>query len=404
MQLDNLFMNNQQYLYLANLYLGIKSAQSFSGVNTIWKKIKEDENPYKITRKFLIDFLQSMPSFTIHQRVFKNFKRFKYITQYLNVNFELDLIDVHQYKQYNHNYKYILILIELFSRKVYAAPLKSKSSNHLIKALDLLIQSNNLKIETLYLDKAGEQTGHAFKSYASKLNIRLYYSHQKHHAAHAERAIMTIKMMIFRYFTQNNTLNYISNLDQFILNYNSRFHSSIGVSPISVNEGNKHEIYLYSNRKYFGEAYLKALKQYKLLLKQKKKKKTHYSPSHNFKIGDRVKILNYQSPFSKIYSGSFSTEDFFIYQIIEGDVDRFLVRDKNFHKIGGYLYFQELKKTNPHLKYYIDPKHPQDKGHITLIADRRGQNGQNPSYLSSIQFENGKKIQIWISASDLHSY
>lgn len=396
-------MKNDVFLYLSEIYVGVKSPQSFSGVNAIWKRIQSEKNPFQITKNELVKFLQSFPSFTIHQRVYQNFKRDKFVIMHYNINFEMDLIDMTTYSNYNKNYNYILMLTELLSRKLYTAPLKSKTSLEIVNSLEIILSKNNLQIKILYLDKAMEFQSEIFLSFAKKNKIRLYYSHQRHHATYVERLNQTFQRMIFRYFTQNQTLNYISNLHQFTENYNNRYHTSIGTTPASVNHSNSYQIYLYSNRKYFAEAYLKTLKEFELMRKSKKKKKPEYKPSHSLSIGDKVRLLNHATPFTKHYHGNFSTEIFTIYSIKKGVVDKFLVKDQNGFKIAGYLFLQELKKVNPHLKYYLDPIRPQDKGHIALILDRRYKAGKQ-YYLASIHFESGKKQEIWINASDLLSY
>ena len=47
-----------------------------------------------------------------------------------------DLIEYPQYKFNNRQYVYILVLIDCFSRKVYAAPMKEKSMQWSVKAFE----------------------------------------------------------------------------------------------------------------------------------------------------------------------------------------------------------------------------------------------------------------------------
>ena len=49
---------------------------------------------------------------------------------------QADLVDFSLLKSYNDNYKYILVVIDVFSKKAFTAHLKSKSSPDMIEAFE----------------------------------------------------------------------------------------------------------------------------------------------------------------------------------------------------------------------------------------------------------------------------
>lgn len=58
-----------------------------------------------------------------------------------------------------------------------------------------------------------------------------------------ERFNRTMRTRLARYMTENNTKRWIDYLPEFISNYNSSFHRSIGMAPRDVSFQNRHEVF-----------------------------------------------------------------------------------------------------------------------------------------------------------------
>ena len=56
---------------------------------------------------------------------------------------------------------------------------------------------------------------------------------------------------MYRYFTVNNTLNFVPVLQTFVKSYNRSYHRSIQMAPDQVTEANSRQVYanLYKNKK-----------------------------------------------------------------------------------------------------------------------------------------------------------
>ena len=65
-----------------------------------------------------------------------------------------------------------------------------------------------------------------------------------------ERFNRTLKQRMYRYFTTNNTLNFVPVLQSLVKGYNT-YHRSIKIAPCQVTEANSSEVYanLYKNKK-----------------------------------------------------------------------------------------------------------------------------------------------------------
>ena len=102
---------------LDRLYTDIRSVPSYSA------KINE--------------FLRKNHVHSVHRRIVKKtFPRRRIIARFPCDIWMGDLIEYPQYKFNNRQYVYILVLIDCFSRKVYAAPMKDKTMQWSVKAFE----------------------------------------------------------------------------------------------------------------------------------------------------------------------------------------------------------------------------------------------------------------------------
>ena len=109
---------------LEKLYIDVQSAPSFSA---------------KINA-----FLRSNHVHSVHRRITKKiFPRRKIIARFPFDIFMADLIEYPQYKYQNRQYVYILIVIDCFTKKVYAVPMKKKSMQWTADAFESIFKTMN---------------------------------------------------------------------------------------------------------------------------------------------------------------------------------------------------------------------------------------------------------------------
>ena len=80
-------------------------------------------------------FIQTKRSLSVHKRKLKNFKRRKWIVPGPYQTICADLIDYQQYFRINSGFKYILVVIDAFSRMAYTKALKSKTALEVAMAM-----------------------------------------------------------------------------------------------------------------------------------------------------------------------------------------------------------------------------------------------------------------------------
>ena len=101
-----------------------------------------DHHSFSKVSKNLKNWLYSQDVYTLHKSVRRQFPRQKTIVPGAKFQFQADLIDFSALKKYNTNYKCIFVKVDVFTKMAYAACLKSKTSDAIIKAFQSVPEKN----------------------------------------------------------------------------------------------------------------------------------------------------------------------------------------------------------------------------------------------------------------------
>ena len=121
--------------------------------------------------------MQSQDTYTLHKPVRKNFKCRKTIVPGANFQMQTDLIDFSLLKSYNDRYKFILVVIDVFSKKAFTAYLKSKSSSDMIQVFEQLMPEID-KFPKLQTDMGREFLNRPFQNWLKQHHIE-HFSHSQ---------------------------------------------------------------------------------------------------------------------------------------------------------------------------------------------------------------------------------
>jgi hypothetical protein len=277
----------------------------------------------------------------------------------------MDLVDLSAISRYNKNFKYLLVAINVFSRKLFIEPLKTKTGGELVQAIARVYQKSPI---TRYCqsDFGGEFYNAKVKDYF-KTNNMTHFSTSNYDtkASLVERANKTIKGRMWRYFTQNSTLTYLPILQSLVDAYNNRVHSSLGITPNQVNESNESKVWLHLYKDY-------------LLAKRE---------PFTFKIGDIVRISKLQRTFKKGYLTQFNEEFFKVIDCIPTNPPVYKLQDNSGEILGGNFYRQEITKVVPRRDFKI-LKSRTRKGKREHLIHITGHHPDSDKWLSTREFKN----------------
>ena len=265
---------------------------------------------------------QQVRASELHTPIRRKFKRRRVFVYNIDDIWSADLKDMQLLAKYNKGYKYLLTVIDVFSKYAYVTPLKTKASDEVINAFKSLFADSGRKPKKLWTDMGSEFTNNKMKEFLTKINIELYHVFNEGKACVVERFNRTLGEMIQKHLTSTNSSKYIDVLNQLLQDYNNKYHTSIKMTPFEASDPeNSSEVF-----------------------------KNLYPPAEvdtkqPFKVGDRVRIYRYKLHFEKGYKPNWTEEIFIVTEVVKTNPITYRIKDLNDEPILGTFYRQELLKT-----------------------------------------------------------
>ena len=306
--------------YLHNLYYNPESPASFGGVEAVYRAVKED-GKFQLSRNKIRTWLRQQDTYTLHKPVRYRFKRNRVIVGGIDKEWEADLVIMDSLSKENNGYKYILTVIDVFSKYAWVEPLKTKSGENLVKAFKKILRKGR-KPEKLHSDKGTEFTNKLFQTFLNKKKILFFTTYNETKASVVERFNRTLKGKMWKYFTANNTLKYIDVLQKLVRSYNHSRHRSIGMRPVDVNVENENVVW----ERLYGDEGSKRGK-------------------YKFSVGDQVRISKARQTFKKGYLPNWTEEVFTIAKQIPRKPPVYKIAHYHRDELEGTFYEEELQKV-----------------------------------------------------------
>ena len=230
-----------------------------------------------------------------------------------------------KFSKWNNNTKYLLMVIDVFSKYGWIKPLKDKKTESVSKAFNEIFKKSKRKPMMLWTDKGSEFISKHFKDFLKKEKIKLYHTENEEKSSIVERWNRTMKNRMWKIFTANNNTVYLDKIDKLVNDYNNTKHSSVKMTPIEASKKENEEnvfVNLYGNLIYW---------------KPKKPK---------FTIGDKVRISKYKRRiFDKGYTPNWTEEVFVVDKVLPTKPVPYEIVDSMGEEIEGSLYEKELQKA-----------------------------------------------------------
>ena len=116
-----------KFEFLKKVYEDIGHPISFSGPYKIFEYIKKNSDRKDISLRDIKQFLKGQSGYTFHGNIPRTYLRLPIKVAGPGIILGCDLADMNNYvASFNDNYIYILVLIDIFSRKVSLTALKIK--------------------------------------------------------------------------------------------------------------------------------------------------------------------------------------------------------------------------------------------------------------------------------------
>lgn len=131
---------------LKDLFYNLKNPSALSTPKRLY-----DAANKKIPINLIKKWLRRQNAYTLHRESKKRFERTPYRADNIFLQHEIDLIELPKLAKYNDNYKYLLVNIDIFSRKLNVRPIKNKTSTAVRDAFKSIIEQDNNGRHPLYI-------------------------------------------------------------------------------------------------------------------------------------------------------------------------------------------------------------------------------------------------------------
>ena len=149
-----------------------------------------------------------------------------------------------KFSKWNNGVRYLLMVIDVFSKFGWIEPLKNKKGQTVVKAFKNILKTSR-KPKYLWSGKGVEFYNKGFKTLLEEEGIKLYSTENEEMSSVVERWNRTIKNNLWKYFTASNSTSYIDVLPALLDKYNNTKHRSIKMTPEEASrKQNENRVYL----------------------------------------------------------------------------------------------------------------------------------------------------------------
>ena len=230
-----------------------------------------------------------------------------------------------KYEKDNDGYAYFVVFIDIFTRYLYTAPLKTLQGREMVACLKDIFDKYT-KPTNLRTDMGVEFKNRLMSAYLKKESVNHIFTYFLTKANYAERVIKTLKLKLIKHMTHKESHRWIDVLEKFTKGYSDSYHRGIKMTP---NQARLYDKYQLWNIQYNTDTK-------KIIPKTRVR--------YKYKNGDRVRISYLKKTFDREYSEKWSTEIFTIVdKKLNQDIPMYQIKDYNNDIIDGYFYEPELQ-------------------------------------------------------------
>ena len=277
-----------------------------------------------------------------------------------------DLADFEKYTRVNKGYRYILVVLDTFSRYAWARPLKHKTGVEVAEAFKDIFRKSGRKCKKLFCDRGTEfYNTNLRRVLQANGNIELYSTSNEPKAAISERFIRTLRGKIESNYILTQSTVWYDILPQLIHEYNTTRHRTIKMTPEEASKPENSETV------------------YHTLMSR-----SEGGPVVKFVAGDNVRISVHKRMFEKGATANWSEEVFEVSEILPTRPITYRLRDLAGEDIQGGFYNEQLQNTDLSI-YRIDK-----------VIRKRKRNGVNEVLVRWSGYPD--KFDQWLPADSVH--
>jgi hypothetical protein len=286
-----------------------------------------------------------------------------------------DLATVTNTTKYNDNVRYLLVVMDEFSKYLFIEPLKSKRATEVLTAFQRILNQGRTP-QSLQTDKGGEFNNRLFKTELQKIGIKYFTTQiENTKVATVERVVRTIRNKLHKLFQSKRSYSYLTNLNDLVQSYNLTPHRSLPnhMCPADVTKENEALVWDY-------------------MYKKKEERSTNLAKEKfRYNVGDLVRLAYNKFAFQRDYMQKWTSEVFKISdRFVRQGIPNYTVIDLLGSPIIGSFYGEEVQKVG------------KDENALWVVEKilRKRKHAGMEEYL--VKFDGwGDRFNSWVNKADI---
>ncbi|KAL3112524.1 hypothetical protein niasHT_018730 [Heterodera trifolii] len=327
-----------------------ENAPSPSGTKELMRKLAQNPLASSLLNRLFVGSGQRNTTYTLFKPKREKFRRLRtvptgfmtgeFCPRYFHVigsDLQADLADFQALSRKNSGYRYLLLAVDVLSRRMFSSPVKSKRPADVKRAFEEVFGQMPKLPETMYTDRGLEFVAKPMKEFFAENGIKKYETSSMKKAAVAERAIRTLKTRLYKYFSAKNTSAWVDVLPKFLSAINNSVCRATGHRPNEITDANAREVW----KRVYGEGLVPADKRPKI------------------KAGETVRIPEPKHIFEKGYIPNYSDHVYTVDEAWSTNPQHYLLKDYYGTKLKRKFYLPELTKVqiDENTMYRIEKKY-----------------------------------------------
>ena len=129
----------------------------------------------------------------LHKPITRKFEKRRVYSTFKDNIWGVDSADMQLLSKYNKGIRFLLCVIDIFSKYAWVVPLKDKKGISIVKAFQIILKQSNKKPNKIWVDKGYEFYNAYFKKWFQGNDIAMYSTHNEGKSVVVERFIRTLK-------------------------------------------------------------------------------------------------------------------------------------------------------------------------------------------------------------------
>ena len=130
----------------------------------------------------------------LHKPIIKKFIKRKVYSSFKDNIWGVDLADMQLLSKFNKGFRFLICVIDIFSKHAWVFPLKDKKGISIVNSFQIILKESNRKPNKIWVDIGSEFYNNFFKKWLKGNDIEMYSTNNERKSVIAERFIRTLKM------------------------------------------------------------------------------------------------------------------------------------------------------------------------------------------------------------------